>query len=104
MTNELSKFVESWFFDTFCKAKDCKDQDEFIDRVWNLYRYDNDKDVEACINAAAENDIIAHNAWKEIRNDLADYAGDVIFSFWEDNCLPDYYADLYEIDIYGEDE
>ena len=104
MTNELSKFVESWFFDTFCKGEDCKDRGEFIDRVWKLYRYDNDYDIDNCIEAAVENGLAVHNSWHDIRNDLADYAGDVIFELWTDGDLPDYYADMYEIDVYGDDE
>lgn len=104
MTDKLSNFVESWFFDSFCKANDCKSRDDFIDRVWGLYRYDNNSDVDACIKAAVENGINAKDSWRDVRDDLADYAGDVIFSLWEDGDLPDHYADLYEIDIYGDED
>jgi hypothetical protein len=102
MANELSKFVESWFFDYFCKAKDCKSQDEFVDRVWGLYSYDNDDDVDVCINAAVENGFVVTDSLKEIQNDLADYAGDVVWELYDDGMLPNKYAVLYEQDIYDE--
>ena len=66
MTDKLSDFVESWFFDSFCKTKDCKSREEFIDCVWGLYSYDNNADIDACIEAAEKSGIKARNSWHDI--------------------------------------
>lgn len=97
-TDDLFKFVESWFYDKFCKAKDCSSQKEFIDRTWNLCYFKNDDDVKACLHDAIEAGFSEPFKYSKIKNWLADYANDVIFTFWEDGDLPDHYAKMYEED------
>jgi hypothetical protein len=97
-TDDLFKFVESWFYDKFCKAADCKSQEEFIDRTWNLCYLKNDDDVKACSRAAIEAGFSDKYDFYRIKNWLSDYANDVIFSMWEDGDLPDHYAKMYEED------
>lgn len=96
MTKPLRDFVDHWFFDIFCKAADCKDQREFIDRAWDLYNCKNDKDVDACIDAAIENGLIVVNYLNDIKEWLAEAAMDVLWEFFEDGDLPEEYAEVFD--------
>ena len=99
MASKLEKFVESWFFDVFCKANDCNSQDEFIDRVWKLYKFKNLEDVDVCLNAAIDAGIKAEHFRYKVESWLSWHANDVIYSLWEDGDLPDALAEVYESEM-----
>lgn len=98
-SKKLEKFVESWFYDKFCKAEDCKDQNEFIDRIWRLYKYVNSDDVNACLDTAMETGVNAEHSREDIESLLSDYAHNVIYELWEADNLPDYYSDIYDLEV-----
>lgn len=102
MTQQLYDFVDSWFYDEFCKAKDCLSHDSFVSRTWRLYRKSNDPYVDECLNRAIKADLATVNDYRDVRDLLSDFAGDVIHDLCENNDLPYHYADLYDIDVYGE--
>lgn len=99
MTVKTANFIEDWFFDSFCRMSDVE-RDEFIKRLWGLYRCTNEKDVEICKSKADENldykiDI------DDIRDLLSDYAHDVIYELYCDNLLPDKYISMYKYEMNG---
>ena len=102
MTAPLYEFVESWFFDYFCKAKNCKSQDEFIDRVWGLAVGENEADVLACCKAANDKGLIVIHCMSDVKDWLNDFAHDVVFDLWSDGLLPDKYADIIDNDLRGD--
>lgn len=100
MTQELYNFVENMFYNVFCKAQ----KDDFIIRTWDLYRRSSDPFVDEVLSKAIEADLATSDSRFDVEDLISDFAGDVIHNLWEDNMLPCYYADLYEIDVYGEPE
>lgn len=86
-------YIESWFFDKFCKAEGCKSQSEFIDRTWNMFTGNEDSDIVACYNDVLKEDTNA--TYIEVKNLLSDYANEVIYSFYEDDMLPEKYVNAY---------
>lgn len=87
--------VSDWFYDEFCRAKDCGSQREFIKRTWGLYKLTNAADIDVCCNY-----LIANN-WDrdfviDLRDDIerwvADYADDVLYNMEEDYMLPKEYC------------
>lgn len=104
MTQELYNFVENLFYDVFCKAQSSASQDDFIIRTWDLYRRSSDPFVDEVLSKAIEADLATSDSRFDVEDLISDFAGDVIHNLWEDNMLPCYYADLYEIDVYGEPE
>ena len=99
MTNKLEDFVESWFFDYFCKAKDCRSRSEFINRVWGLYNCENNADLDTCLNTASAAGINIDHFRFKVQAWLSDYASDVVFALYADGDLPEKYAKIYESEM-----
>jgi hypothetical protein len=91
-TFQIRNFVESWFFDEFCANKYNYSQDELVDRIWSFFSYSNDIDLESCCKDASDKGFIVDS--DDIKNYLADFAGDVVFNMYEDDLLPDMYASV----------
>ena len=99
MTEQIRNFVESWFFDNFCRGKDFDSRDEFIDHVWNLYNETSVTDVESCFDDAIDCGLVVGGLLDEIKNLLSDFASDVVWGLYEDGELPDCYAMILDDEL-----
>lgn len=93
MNDAAKDYIESWFFGKFCKAESCKSQSEFIDKTWNMFTGNEDSDIISCYKEVLKED--ANATYIEVKNLLSDYANEVIYSFYEDDMLPEKYVDAY---------
>jgi len=129
MTVKTANFIEDWFFDSFCRMSDI-DRDEFIKRLWGLYRCTNEKDVEICKSEVdaklnddrimdyydnmkreddlepsydpdPDNDEMYEIEIDDVRDLLSDYAHDVIYELYCDDLLPNEYVNTYKKEMNG---
>jgi hypothetical protein len=95
MSKPIRDFTEKWFND-FITQNDCKTHSEFLDRLWGLYSFKNDADVDRCCRAANDSGLIVLHTHEDVRCFLADYASDFVFDLYEKDLLPDKYANIYQ--------
>lgn len=93
MNDAARDYIESWFFGKWCQEHGRNSQGKFIDKVWSMFTGNEDNDIVACYKEVLKEDENA--TYIEVKNLLSDYANEVIYSFYEDDMLPEKYVSAY---------